>query len=82
MENFKPDFMGKIPVTTWWAGMPEDTPLQLIATVNIGYLAVEAPIKREEYKGRKLSLAGDELTYNQACQMFKEKVGTDMPNTF
>jgi uncharacterized protein YbjT (DUF2867 family) len=82
MENFTPDFMGKVFATTWWAGMPEDTPLQLIATVDIGYFAAQALMKPEEYKGRKLSLAGDELTYNQACQVFKSKVGTDMPSTF
>jgi uncharacterized protein YbjT (DUF2867 family) len=82
MENFTPDFMGKVFATAWWAGLPENIQLQLVATTDIGYFAAQALIKPEEYKGRKLSLAGDELTYNQANQVFKEKLRKDMPTTF
>ncbi|KAF9691024.1 hypothetical protein EKO04_011266 [Ascochyta lentis] len=80
-ENLIPGFLGKVFATSWDATLKEK-PLQLIATSDIGFFAAEAFTKPEEYKGQKLSLAGDELTYTQFKTIFAEKTGQSLPTTF
>ncbi|OCL05819.1 NAD(P)-binding protein [Glonium stellatum] len=81
MDNFTPDFKGKAIATAWKTTLG-DKPLQHISTVDIGYFAAQAFMNPEKYKGRSISLAGCELTFKQANEIFKAKVGTDMPTTF
>jgi len=57
-------------------------PLQLVATSDIGYFAADAFLKPEVYKGKAVSLAGDELTYAQAKQVFEANTGQSVPRTF
>jgi hypothetical protein len=40
---------------------------------NIGYFAPEAFLNTEKYKGKAISLTGDELTYEQMRSIFKDK---------
>ncbi|XDG05702.1 hypothetical protein ABKA04_005317 [Annulohypoxylon sp. FPYF3050] len=81
-ENLVPGFMGKVFSTSWKINLDKNQKLQLIATSDIGFFAAEAFIKSEEYKNKKISLAGDELTYDQYTTIFKEKTGEEMPTTF
>ncbi|KAF2431368.1 nucleoside-diphosphate-sugar epimerase family protein [Tothia fuscella] len=81
MENLTPDFMGK-GFATMWSVAVKEKPLQLIATADIGHLAGEAFIKPDEYAGKAISLAGDELTFEEANKVFQQKVGYEMPQTF
>jgi uncharacterized protein YbjT (DUF2867 family) len=81
MENITNDFAGKAMASMWQSAL-KDRPLQLIATKDIGAFAAEAFMHPEEYTGRYLSIAGVELTYDQANAVFKERIGTDMPETF
>ncbi len=81
-ENLVPGFLGKVFSTSWKITLPKDKPLQLVATSDIGHFAAEAFLKPEEYKGRKISLAGDELTYGQFEETFQQKTGRPMPTTF
>lgn len=81
-ENLVPGFLGKVFATSWDMSIKKDKPLQLIATSDIGFFAAEAFIKPEEFKGRKISLAGDELTYEQFKSIFHEKTGQTLPTTF
>lgn len=39
-------------------------------------------MKPDEYKGQKISLAGDELTLKEADRTFREVVGKPMPTTW
>lgn len=81
-ENLVPGFLGKVFATSWDMSLKKDKPLQLIATSDIGFFAAEAFIKPEEFKGQKISLAGDELTYAQFKSIFQEKTGQTLPTTF
>ncbi|KAF9734412.1 hypothetical protein PMIN06_009965 [Paraphaeosphaeria minitans] len=81
MENVTNDFAGKAMAATWNYAL-KDKPMQLVATRDIGNFAAEAFKHPEEYSGRYLSIAGAELTYDQANAVFKEKIGMDMPRTF
>ncbi|KAF3034666.1 hypothetical protein E8E12_002744 [Didymella heteroderae] len=80
-ENLVPGFLGKVFATSWDAVIKEK-PLQLVATSDIGFFAAEAFTKPEEWKGKKLSLAGDELTYKEFKGIFEEKTGQTLPTTF
>ncbi|KAK6499787.1 hypothetical protein TWF481_010145 [Arthrobotrys musiformis] len=81
-ENLVPGFLGKVFATSWEVSMKKDKKLQLIATTDIGFFAAEAFIKPDEYKGQKISLAGDELTYEEFKKIFEQKTGEKLPTTF
>ena len=48
-------------------------PLQVIDTSDIGFFGAQAFIKQDEYKGRCISLAGDELSFENMASVFKSK---------
>lgn len=81
-ENLEPGFVGKVFATSWASSLRPDQPLQLIATSDIGFFAAEAFLKPDEYKGQKISLAGDELTYTQFKTTYAKKTGQPLPTTF
>ncbi|OCK82065.1 NmrA-like family protein [Lepidopterella palustris CBS 459.81] len=81
LDNLTPDMMGKIFATTWKASLG-DKPLQCIATSDIGWFSAQAFMKPELYNRKSISLAGCDLTFAQANEIFKEKVGKDLPTTF
>jgi hypothetical protein len=39
-------------------------------------------LRPEEFSGRAISLAGDELTFDEANSTFRAKTGTNIPTTF
>lgn len=80
-DNLTPDFLGKVFVTCFRMSL-KGKPLQMVACSDIGAVAVEVFMNAMDYKGRAISLAGDELTYDQFVQIFKEKTGRDIPTTF
>jgi uncharacterized protein YbjT (DUF2867 family) len=57
-------------------------PLQLISVHDIGLFAARAFADPSSYNGRAVSLAGDELTYEEAQQVFNKAVGYGMPQTW
>ncbi|KAF2621121.1 NAD(P)-binding protein [Macroventuria anomochaeta] len=81
-ENLVPGFLGKVFSTSWEMTLKKEQTLQLVAISDIGFFAAEAFAKPDEYKGRKISLAGDELTYTQFKTIFAEKTGQSLPTTF
>lgn len=80
-ENFVPGFIGKV-FSTSWNVLLRDKPLQLVSVDDIGFFGAQAFLKPQEYKGKALSLAGDELSFEQLNRMFKEKTGAEVPQTF
>lgn len=82
MENFVPGMAGKIFPTAWHASLSPTTKLQLVATADIGYFAAQALLKPKEYSGRAISIAGDELTFGEANEIFESRLGKDIPRTF
>jgi hypothetical protein len=60
----------------------KDKPFQLISTKDIGNLATKAFINPDEFAGKSMGIASDELSFDQMNQIFKKTVGTDIPITF
>lgn len=81
MENFDGGFVGKAFATAWKL-VVKSRPLQLIATEDIGVFAAKSFLQPREFAGKAISLAGDELTYEQMVQVFKRKTGGPPPETF
>ncbi|KAF9877499.1 NmrA-like family protein [Colletotrichum karsti] len=81
MDNFTDDFMGRVFVTAWKMAVKEK-PLQLIATRDIGFFGAQAFMKPEEYRGKGLSLAGDEVTFDEMSRVFKKVTGAPPAGTW
>ena len=79
MDNTTTGFAGKIFPVAWKVGLSTSTKLQLSSTTETGYFAAESLLRPEEFAGRDISLAGEELTLEEANAGFKEKVGKDIP---
>lgn len=80
-DNFTPDFFGKVFATAWKVAVKEK-PLQLIAVHDIGFFGAQAFLHPEQYKDKGLSLAGDELTFDEMSKIFDAKTGQRVPLTF
>ncbi|KAJ5771180.1 uncharacterized protein N7511_003231 [Penicillium nucicola] len=80
-ENLTPDFFGKIFATSYNMVL-KGAPLQMIAVSDIGAVAAEVFMNADAYKGRAISLAGDELTYPQFKEIFEKRTGQTLPTTF
>ncbi|EFQ25161.1 NmrA-like family protein [Colletotrichum graminicola] len=81
MEDLTDDFVGRVFATSWRMAIKEK-PLQLIAVSDIFHIGAEAFLHPEEYKGRGISLAGDELTIDQFADVFKKTTGRELPETY
>jgi uncharacterized protein YbjT (DUF2867 family) len=84
-ENLTPNFFGKVFTTSILMRLGEhDKKLQLIGTSDIGWFAAQAFINadKEEYKNKSMSLAGDELTYDEMRSIFEKKTGQPLPTTY
>jgi uncharacterized protein YbjT (DUF2867 family) len=81
MENLVDGFLGRFFVTAWKSAVKEKS-LQLIAVSDIGFFAAQAFLKPEEFKGRGISLAGDELTLDQLIKIFRKHTGRDPARTY
>ncbi|ETS73354.1 hypothetical protein PFICI_14959 [Pestalotiopsis fici W106-1] len=81
MENFDGGMVGKV-FATCWKLIVKSRPLQLIATSDIGVFAAKALREPETFAGKAISLAGDELTFEQMAAIFKQKTGSDVPLTW
>lgn len=81
MQNFQPGFFAKVFATAWKAVL-KDRPLQLVAVKDIGHFAAQAFLHPDEYKGQAIGLAGDELTFAQAAEVYKKRTGKSIPLTF
>lgn len=84
-ENLTPNFFGKMFSSSWLLRLGEDKKkLQLVATSDIGFFAAQSFLnsESEQYKNRGISLAGDELTFNQFKEIFEKKTGEKLPTTY
>jgi uncharacterized protein YbjT (DUF2867 family) len=81
MDNMTPDFLGRAFVAMWRLnGM--DTKLQLVSSRDIGILAADVFKKPDEYVGRSISFATDELTPREAEVIFRRAVGKELPSSY
>jgi hypothetical protein len=73
--------MGKA-FSTFWKVAVKEKPLQLIAVQDIGHFAAQAFIHPQAYKSQAISLAGDNISWAEAAEVYKKKTGQDMPLTY
>lgn len=62
--------------------MGKTNKLQLVAVKDIGIFAAKAIEDPNGFRNRALSLAGDELTFEEANTIFRGMYGKDLPRTF
>ena len=81
MDNFGANFFAKL-FAAMWRDSTGGKALQYISCHDIGVAAAQAFLKPEQYKGRAISLASDEITLDQANGIFQEKLGMPLPTTY
>ncbi|KAK1982802.1 NmrA-like family protein [Colletotrichum cereale] len=81
MENLTDSFFGRVFATSWRMAVKEK-PLQLVAVSDVGHVGAEAFLHPDKYKGRGISLAGDELTIDQFAAVFRTTTGRELPGTY
>ncbi|KIW50729.1 hypothetical protein PV05_09517 [Exophiala xenobiotica] len=82
MDNYNPGFFGSMMASLWKAGLPPQRTMQLVSTHDIGVVAAKALLYPEQLANRAVGLAGDELTFGEACDVFKRVLGREMPQTW
>ncbi|RAQ45084.1 nucleoside-diphosphate-sugar epimerase family protein [Aspergillus flavus] len=80
-ENLTPDFFGKVFATSFKMALAAKK-LQMVATSNIGHFGADAFLNPNQYKGRGVSLAGDELSFEEMERIFVQKRGESLPMAF
>jgi len=83
LDNLEWGFIGKVIATTWRNAVGPHK-LQVIATTDIGAVGARAFLENDNplFKNKGISLAGDELTFEEANKIFLEKTGQGIPVTF
>ncbi|KAL0936760.1 nucleoside-diphosphate-sugar epimerase family protein [Colletotrichum truncatum] len=81
MDNLTPGMGTKVTATSWRVAV-QDKPLQLVAVRDVGWFAAQAFLRPQDFSGRQVPIAGDELTLQEANAIFKTKVGSEIPETF
>lgn len=84
-ENLTNNFFGKVFTSTWLYRLGEkDKKLQVVATSDIGVFAANAFLEPESatYKDKSISLAGDELTFDELKAKFQARTGETLPTTY
>lgn len=83
LENLEWGYIGKI-IATAWRDHVDGKKLSVIATADIGSFGANAFLESDSptYKTQKISLAGDDLTFEEADKVFVEKTGEHIPVTF
>ncbi len=78
-----PGFVGKLWATTFKVAL-QGKPLQLVAVSDIGFFGAEAFLKHgeQEYKRKAISLASDEVAFDELARVFKSVTGRDIPTTW
>ncbi|KAF2138892.1 uncharacterized protein K452DRAFT_233582 [Aplosporella prunicola CBS 121167] len=82
MDNLAPGFPSKVFLTALRDTLGPNKSMQWVATADIGYFAAEALARPEEYKGKAVGLAGDELTFGQLSDAFERATGYAAGTTF
>ena len=82
MDNYNPGFFGSMMARLWEVGLPSQRKMQLVSTHDIGAVAARALLDPENWAGRAVGLAGDEMTCAEARAVFKRVVGQEMPRTW
>jgi uncharacterized protein YbjT (DUF2867 family) len=80
MENIADDFVGKTTLTAWKLRVGANK-LQVVSTIDVGVFAAKAFANPEKYSGKAISLAGDELSFEEANNIWRGQKGKCLPTT-
>ena len=78
-EDLSADYRGKGFASMWKQN--GDKKLQLAVYKDIGRYAAEAFARLENYPGKAIFLAGDELTFYDATKVSRKAMGRSMPES-
>ena len=84
MDNFDESFFAKV-FTNSWKSTIKSRPIQLIAAEDIGVFAAKAflaPEGDKDFENKAISIAGDELTWDEFVQVYSAEVGHKPPTTY
>lgn len=67
-----------------WRLNGPNSKLQLVSTKDIGKVAAEVFLDAgsDEYRNQSIALAGDEISPNEAADIFKKVTGREIPSTY
>ncbi|KAF1843438.1 NAD(P)-binding protein [Cucurbitaria berberidis CBS 394.84] len=84
MDNLVPGFLGKVSNTSWEMKLKKTQKLQVIAASDIGFFAADSFLKPEsdQYRNKSISLAGDELTFDEFKNIFGQTTHETLPTTY
>lgn len=82
LDNMEPGMMCSMFTAMWQASLSADRKLQLVAVRDIGLYAARAFAAPDEWAGRAVALAGDELTLAEARDKFAKVTGKTLPQTW
>ncbi|WWC85144.1 uncharacterized protein L201_000001 [Kwoniella dendrophila CBS 6074] len=77
-ENLEPTNDSKLFMTAY-RDILKNKPVQYIATKDIGVFAAKAFLDPDNYQGKAISLAGDEVTWDQLNDAFIKVTGNPIP---
>lgn len=80
MENITDKNIGSIFCTAWRTTNLRS--LQLVAAEDIGVFAAKSFMEVDKFKSRAISLAGDDLSFDQMQKVYKEVKKTEPPHTW
>ncbi|MCJ1310418.1 hypothetical protein MMC25_004082 [Agyrium rufum] len=83
LDNLEWGFIGKL-VNTAWRDRVGQKKLQVIDTKDIGAFGAAALLEPESevYRNQAISIAGDELSFEEANAIFQQKTGKPIPTTY
>lgn len=81
MDNFQPGFGSKVFMTALRDTLGEK-PLQFVAVSDIGFFAAQAFRKPEQWNGKAIGLAGDDLNFAGLNKAFQNHTGAPAGTTF
>lgn len=84
LDNLEGGFVGKVIATAWRDHLPANKKMQVIAASDIGFFGASAFLKysNPQYRNQAISIAGDELTFDQANKIFQEETGQPIPTSY
>lgn len=87
LDNLDGTFFGKVFTTAYASYLgtgPSGKKMQVIGTSDIGFFAAQSFLHPESstWKNQSLSLAGDELTFDEFKTIFERTTGEKLPMTF
>ncbi|KAH8648949.1 hypothetical protein BGZ60DRAFT_422661 [Tricladium varicosporioides] len=72
LENFSSDFISSVYASVW---RDCHAKMAVVSTKDIGITVVKAMMAPEDYRNAEINLAGDDLTYEEASQIFAKVTG-------